>query len=198
MKHLNDNLLCVIAAQTSGPNAELDDIVQFCCVPVDYNLEVADSPSVFIVNLQMRRGGIDEKFVRSSKILDIVSTGIDPYTALDVFVNWFESAKKNDTRKIQPIAYNWAFISRFLIDWMGIETFNYIFDYRYRDLIPMALYCNDRSSLKLENSYPYPKQTLTYICNVSDVTYTVHNDILQQAQSILKCYKKSMHKYIGV
>jgi hypothetical protein len=181
---------------TTGDNAELDDVIQFCCVPVGCDLEVASSPTLFTASMQMRKYSLDGKDL--AKKLGIASAGSDPYTVLDVFTNWFETNRKTPTRKIMPLAYNWAYTSRFLIDWMGLENFNYIFDYRYRDLLSASLYCNDRSSYMMEGDYPYPKNNLTYICNVSNVTYRCNDDILHQAKSVLKCYKIMMSKFVSM
>jgi hypothetical protein len=198
MKHLNDNILCVVTAFLTGPDHQRDDILQICVAPLDKQFKIDSTIIPFIANMQPRRGNCDKDWLGNDfcKLADILKIGVDPFFVLDEFEKWFVKCNLTGLKCIMPLAYNWPLIRSFLIDWMGIEAFNLYFDYRYRDLLTASIYCNDRAYWHGED-YPYPKHNLTYICNQCGVNYTKREDIMQQSMAIAACYKQMMNAWVG-
>lgn len=199
MKHLNDNLLCAVTAFLTGPDYQRDDIIQICITPLDKFYEVHSEIVPFFADMKMRRKNIDKNWLGHDfgKIEAIETRGIDPYYVADALEVWFERYRVREHKLIMPLAYNWVLIRGFLIDWLGFETFNNIFDYRYRDIMPASIYCNDRAYWHSED-YPYPKHDFVYLCNVCNVDYVKANDTMQQSMAVAKCYKSMMKVYVSI
>ncbi|HPT70866.1 MAG TPA: hypothetical protein PLE74_01130 [Candidatus Cloacimonadota bacterium] len=199
MKHLNDNLLCVVTTFLTGPDHQRDDILQICITPLDRFLKVDGSIAPFIATMNPRRGNCDKDWLGNdfSKMEQLIRNGIDPDFVQDQLEKWFVKYRIRETKLIMPLAYNWALSRSFLIDWLSIDSFNGYFDYRYRDIMTASIYCNDRAYWH-EEDYPYPKHNLTYICNQCGVDYKKSNDIMQQSMAIAACYRQMMGVFIGV
>lgn len=197
-QHWNNNLVCAITIQTTGAEANLHDLVQICIVPLDGMYEPSAEKQPFIVNMQARRNIIDKKFLkgRYTPCLDIMSNGIDPYFTAEELEKWFERNRVVDNRRIMPLSHNWPFVASFLLDWLGYETFNYLFSHEYRDIIPAAIFCNDRSYWKMED-YPFPKTVLTYMANMTKEDYRTKYDIMVKALAISRIYKKMFQHFVG-
>jgi len=197
-QHWNNNQMCVVTAQITGAEAQIYDIIQICIVPINGMYEIDDTKPLFIANMQTRHNMIDRKYVkyRYNKCIDIMQSGIDPYFVADELEKWFEKIRVVDNRRIMPLSHNWPLIASHLVDWLGFDTFNYIFTHEYRDIIPSAIFCNDRAYWKMEN-YPFPKTILTYMANITKEDYSSKYDIMQQSLAIMRVYKKMFQQFIG-
>jgi hypothetical protein len=199
MEHLNDNRLCIVTAFLTGPDAQQNDIIQICIVVLNNNFDIDKESLPFIANMEPRRGIINKDYLgnKYKECINILQTTADPYLVADKLDEWFKKNMLKETKKIMPLAYNWALISRFIIDWLGIECFNQYFDYRYRDVLPATLYCNDRAYTKVE-AYPFPKHHLSYIASSLKVDYTAAQDKMLEVIAISKIYQKMMHTFVGI
>ena len=197
-QHWNNNRVCAITIQTTGREANLHDIIQICVVPVNGMYEVDSELKPFIVNLAPRRGILDRKYLghRYNRCAEIMQSGVDPYFVAEEFEKWYENMRVVDNRRVMPLAHNWPFVASFLVDWLGYATFNYIFSHEYRDIIPSAIFCNDRAYWKMED-YPFPKTILTYMANITKEDYSRRYDIMMEALAIIKIYKKMFNQFIG-
>ena len=199
MKHLNNNLLCVVTAFVTGIDHQANDIIQICVVPLDEQFRVHRDILPFTAMMKKRRHNINKEFLGHDygKIEDILRKGLDPYFVADALLEWFDRYKKRFNKKIMVLAYNWALIRAFLIDWLGLETFEIIFDYRYRDIMSASIYLNDRAYWHSED-YPFPKHNLVDICNRQHVDYHKKYDVMQQSMAIAEAYKKMLSTWVGV
>jgi len=182
MKHLNDNILCVIDIETTGLTPGVNEIVEICVLPLDFALDpdrVIMPFSIEIAPLNVKQidpdiHNIQKKTTYSinsetvcgsmDRIQDIARRGLHPEKAGELFVKWFEGLNLRPQKRICPIAHNWVFDRPFIVEWLGQKTFDYCFNPQYRDTMGMALFANDSADARGEDC-PYPKVNLAYLCS---------------------------------
>ena len=194
MRHLNRDLMCSITILTTGPDPKQDDIVGLCCAPLDWNLNVHSKIRPFCANMQLRRGGIDKDFIKGDKqrIVESLKKGIDAYQVLDMWEEWKEQNVTPKEKRIVPLVYNWPNIRDYLIDWMGTETFKYMFQEKVRDILVIANYLDDKADSAMVG-LPYPKpEDFIYVCNCCHVDFKWSMDIKKEALAVVGCYKNML------
>lgn len=211
MKHLNGNILAVVDVETTGTKPRHNDIIEICILPLSHSLEPDKGVLPFNLTLQPARPeNIDLEALRvqrkdmddvvkqaiprnTSKITDSALKGCDPDKACDLLFEWFERLHLKPNKRIMPIAHNWCFDREFIIDWLGLEGFEYIFDPRYRDLMGISLFENDVADWRAE-SFPYQKNTLRYLCSTLKISVPDAHTALDDCVATAKAYK-SMIKH---
>jgi DNA polymerase III epsilon subunit-like protein len=207
MRHLNDNILCVIDVETTGPKPRHHDIIEICILPLDMRLRPDEKILPFVMNLiPMRKDNIDFEALRiqrkymdkttkdkicwiKNRLVQTTLKGCEPSRAADLFVEWWDRLKLNTFKRIMPIAHNWCFDREFIIDWLGYETFEMCFDPRYRDTMTMSLYDNDIAAWHGED-FPYPKNNLAYLCSELGVPRTQAHTAMDDCVATAECYRK--------
>jgi DNA polymerase III epsilon subunit-like protein len=210
MKHLNNNILCVVDTETTGLIAGHHDIIEVCVLPLNSMLEPDPNIIPFHADLRPKRPenidlaalkiqprhyviDMDDVAQNKDKIIDATLKGLDAYDAAELFVDWVQRLNLRDYKRIMPLAHNWVFDRAFLIDWLGLQTFENSFDPRYRDVMSMSLYDNDVADWRGEE-HPYPKNNLQYICSQLKVKreriHTALDDCVHTAQA----YKKMVSR----
>lgn len=190
--HSNGHLPCVLDTETTGLNFRKNEIFQIAVIPVNEHFDVEQTLTPFVLDLKPNRvADIDKGAleVAQSELGDIMLRGMDQFKAADLFCEWVERLNLAHNKRLMPIACNWPFDRDFIREWLGFENFNTIFDSRYRDLISVTHFLNDRAWFSQNMPYPYPKQTLQYICNVLNVRRDKHG-AMEDAVSTIQCYKK--------
>lgn len=195
MKHLNDNLPCVVDIKTTGNQPGVHDLWQLCVIPLTTGYRLNKTILPFHIYTHPKRPENFDAKKFTTKELNIIRMGaIDPWTAQDTFEHWYLKLNLLKRKRIQPIAYDWPKQRAFLLDWFGYDDAgdSYLFDFfdafRYRDLIPVATFLND---LAWTNSEPYPiqKQNIAYICNRLNVIKQ-GKDCLSTCFAIAECWRK--------
>jgi DNA polymerase III epsilon subunit-like protein len=207
MDHLNNNILCVVDVETTGPRPRFHDIIEICVLPLDKTLKPDPKILPFSLDLiPMRKDNIDEEALRiqrkimnremsdkicysRSKLIDSSIKGCEPSRAADLFVEWWEKLKLTTFKRIMPIAHNWVFDREFIMDWLGEETFDMCFDPRYRDTMCMSLYDNDLAGWA-DEEYPYPKNNLSYLSSQLGVPRHGAHSALDDCVVTAACYRK--------
>lgn len=207
MEHLNDNILCVVDVETTGPRPRYHDIIEVCILPLNNKLKPDPTILPFTMNLiPMRKDNIDEEALRiqrkymdraskdkicwqRDRLINVTLKGCEPTRAADLFVEWWENLKLITFKRIMPIAHNWVFDRDFIIDWLGEETFDMCFDPRYRDTMCMSLYDNDIASWHVE-PFPFPKNNLAYLCSQLGVDRNQAHTALDDCVATAECYRK--------
>lgn len=197
MYHLNGNILCAIDTETSGLNERIHDLLQIAIVPLNYELK----PHPEIIPFTMKFKPIypqnatpEAMRVNGMKIEDLILNGVPHSTGSELFEDWFKRLNLPERKKIMPLGHNYAsFDRRFIVEWLGEETYNYYFDYHIRDTAAAALYLNDRANFSLEKP-PFPKFNLQYIASQLGVVNQHSHDALQDAVTCAECYRRMMGK----
>jgi len=195
---LNSNLLVVVDIITTGIKPKYHDLIQICVLPLNSELNPHKGILPFYTNLQPKRpDNIDSEdfnryYLNLEKLLKIMSGGIDAYRAADLFEEWYQKINLKYGKKLSVLSHDWTHKKEFLIDWLGPVNFESYFDYRYRDLIPAALFANDRAEFMMEQ-IPYPKTNLAHLCSQ---TKTEHEnrmtDLLLNCVAMAECYRRML------
>lgn len=211
MLHLNNNILCVVDVETTGPDHKIHDIIEICVLPLNKWLKPDKNILPFCMNLvPMRKENIDfealrvqrkhlDKVVKDKvcydkrRMVDITLRGCEPSRAADLFVEWWEKLKLIPFKRIMPIAHNWVFDRDFIIDWLGYETFDMCFDPRYRDTMAMSLYDNDIAGYHVTD-FPYPKNNLAYLCSQLGIEHGQAHTALDDCVATAEAYRLMIKK----
>ena len=188
MQHLNGNKLCVLDVETTGLDPNKHDIIEICCIYLDSFVKPTDNFfHMFLTPL--RPENIDYRALKANHTdkIEIMKRGVDPFKAADAFEDWFKEIC--GTKKIAPIGHNYHFDMGFLKSWLGLNHYEYYFDYHTRDTMVIANYLNDRADFRSEK-YPYPKQSLQYLCNQLDVDNPSRHTAIGDCLATAECYRK--------
>jgi hypothetical protein len=165
MPHLNRNVLCAIDIIASSENIEDAQLLEVSVLPLDHMLRPHKEFLMF--NMKMKpEGEVDYAKCKMLKedYVKCILNGHDMYKAGDLFLDWFKAMELRSNKKIVPLAYNWPYVSGVLRKWITDGIFNDVFDPRYRDVLPMATYLNDRADAIGQEPF-YVKQDFYYIAN---------------------------------
>jgi oligoribonuclease (3'-5' exoribonuclease) len=197
MVHLNGNLLCAVDVETTGVDPQKNDIWQIAVLPLDANIKPLQGIMPFYVNMRLKRPeNIDPKAMNVGKadLAQLQLHAIDPWKAVDLFIEWFERLGLPEKKRIAPLASNWLFDRDFIIEWMGRLSFDYYFHFHYRDTQASALFMNDRADRHIEK-VPHPKVGLGYLGNLYGAQNLKAHDALQDCLQTAEVYSKMMSAY---
>lgn len=165
MTHLNGNLLAAVLIETTGHILEFHEICQISIVPIDYNLERVRGILPFHCDICPRhidRINTKTMSVTMDKMKRITTHGLKDYIAADLLEKWFDRFELNRKKRIAPLSYNWPRLYSYICTWLGQDGAEYVFDYRYRDLLPMSLFLNDYYDRRIDN-VPFAKNDFYYL-----------------------------------
>jgi hypothetical protein len=117
---------------------------------------------------------------------------MEPWTAVELFDQWFNQLGLPFRKLIVPLGHNYSFDKDFIIDWLGgIVSYNNYFHGHVRDSMSAALFINDVAEWQSEN-IPHPKVNLSYLCSCLGVQLLQKHDALADALASAECYKRLM------
>ena len=190
MMHLNGNKLCVLDVETTGLNPAKHDIIEVCCIYLDSFVKPTDKMFHMFIT-PSRPENIDSRAMKINKVssVEAMKRGIDSMKAADAFEDWFNTLELRERKSIAPLGHCYHFDMGFLKSWLGEKHYEYYFDYHIRDTAIIANYLNDRADFRSEQ-YPYPKQSLTYLCNQLDVENPSKHTAIGDCLATAECYRK--------
>lgn len=194
MQHLNGNLLVAVDCETTGFIPGHNCMWQIAILPLDSNIKPYKGIIPFYVDMQVKRPeNIDPEAIKLSRgaFAQRQQRALDPWTAADMFDEWFERLGLPMYKKLYPLAQNWPFDREFIIDWLGRETFFQFFGPHYRDTMTAALYCNDCADFRSER-VPNPKVSLSYLCSIYKVKNLKAHDALQDCITTAEVYRRML------
>ncbi len=193
--HANLNKLCAIDLLTTGPNPTIHDMTEITIYPMNSKFQLARSIMPFngLVQPQKYWRWMSNEEIKEYKINRKINeagwySGINRTHLRELFEEWFEKKLAPvENKKIIPLAYNWPEKRAFLVEWLGINTFNHYFHYQHRDILSIALFCNDFTDT---HSQPYrmAKVDFQYICSSLRVEYDRFDTILR-TKAIAEIYE---------
>jgi len=190
MVHLNGNKLCAIDCETTGLDSSIHEIIEIAIVVLDSF--VKPTGELFhIFKIPERPSVIDDKALRVQhlKKVDIMTRGVDNFTAIEAFEDWFNTLGLRPLKTIVPIGHNYAFDRDFLRAWLGCNAYDTFFSSQYRDTMGVANYMNDRADFRSEQ-YPYPKRSLQYLCNQVQLENPAKHTALGDAVTTAEVYRR--------
>lgn len=200
--HLNGNLLVAIDVETTGLDPALHDIIQIACIPLDYKCEPVKGVLPFYTMMQPRPdrlANIDPQAKYAHKIdwAKMMREACSCWTAADRFVEWVDDLKHRhhilpEDKKLVPLASNWPFDRSFIIDWLGLPSYNICFFGHYRDLMAACLFLNDWAHWHTE-PIPFTRLGLGDICRFLNVENHMAHDALHDSYATAECYRKLLY-----
>jgi hypothetical protein len=190
MKHLNSNILCVIAIKTTGSNAQKHELLEIAIIPLDFKCNI--SKDIMPYNVILKPENIDraEYNLDNDLVLKCVEQGMDKYEAADLFEAWFAKLQLPPRKKIMVLTHNWAAKIDFIREWLQPTSFDMCFSHEYRDIQAVGLYLNDRDDVRNER-YSFPKVKLSYMGAVLRVEYEDRlPTVIDECQCIINIYKE--------
>lgn len=212
MIHLNGNLICSVDVETTGFIAGHHDLIQIAVLPLDIDLTPFKGAMPFYMNMKPKRPeNVEAEAMAVSRInfARLMQSSHDPWDAADLFDEWFEGLKRPtanrrailpEGKKLIPLAQNWVFDRGFIIDWLGMPSFDSMFHPWYRDTLAVAQYLNDEYSQNLTNVFeakvPFPKSNLAYLCSQLKVKNRQAHDALADTVATAEVYRKMVLRQI--
>lgn len=163
--HLNGNVFCAVDTETTGLDPERNSVIEVCILPLNSDYSINKSILPFNMQMQPIPGKVVDREAMQVNKLDlskIMLTCLDAYKVADILFDWFEKLRLPSGKRIVPIAQNWPFDRAFLISWLGIKTYELMFDRHYRDTMEYALNLNDVADLR-GHKIPFPKVNLGFL-----------------------------------
>lgn len=196
MIHLNGHILCAIDIETTGLDPKVHEIYEIAIIPLKGDLK--PDPTIRPLDILIKPDNdtdIDWAGMSKTGNKDVVHNalmrGTDKFTAADYIVEWFEKINLPESKRLVPLAQNWAGIDKiFITEWLGPLTFEQIFHFHYRDTMTTALYINDRADAHNER-IPFPKVNLQYLCSQLGIERNGRaHRALDDALVVAEVYKK--------
>lgn len=199
--HFNLQKLCAIDIITTGPDPKQNEILEICIFPLNSHYNIAETILPFNATFKPMKHWLwmNPEYIKEYKISKkrneiAYSDGIDKSDLVDLFINWFDSKLKPvEGKKIMPLAYDWASKKPFLVKWLGQKNYDYYFHWQYRDILSMALFCNDFSDVHCE-PYRLSKVDFRYICSSLRIE-TDSFDTIVRCHSIAKIYELFLYSF---
>jgi DNA polymerase III alpha subunit (gram-positive type) len=212
MKHLNDNLLCAIDIETSGLIAGYHEILQIAVIPLgndfEWNkhmqffdhilrpdfVERVDVEAVKTLRRQDTSLDYDQVIISREKIAKYCSEGISQDRAIDSFLNWFERLHLKPKKRIIPIGHNLAFDMPFIKAWLGPESFDLVFDPRWRDTMGVSLFWNDVDAYR-QDRCTFKDAKLSSVCTSMRVENMMAHNAFDDALATARCYGRMVKQF---
>lgn len=203
MKHLNDNIICAIDIETTGPMPGFHDLVAISIVPtVGFKIDKRILPlDIYMRPRRPENYSPQARPRRNTVISNYIQNGIDSYTAASVFDQWYEKLRLKEHKRILPLSYNWTHKAPFVMDWLSNDDDGrpYYFDafdkVIVRDLSTMLQYWNDVACVQAEH-FPFTKQRLHMLAEKLGVHWTRPSTPLSRCFAIIEVWQKLLQLYL--
>lgn len=176
VSNTNGNLLCSVCIDTTGRTPEDHDITEICIVPLNRMFERDKRYSIFYAMIKpdndfpkKKHYRAKEAYIRPHQARSKVTVyrhastyGAKSFEVADGLEFWFKKLGLKPTKRIMPLTYDWAFTGSHIRKLLGDASYDDIFDYRVRDILPLALAENDNAEFNLA-PVPFPKVDFSFI-----------------------------------
>lgn len=192
--NLNGNMLCSVDCETTGLDPYLHEIIEICVLPLNSEYKpMRDIMPFHAVMKPDRPEQISNKAMKVNhlSLSELMGQGLDQFQCADFFCEWFDNLRLAVGKKISPLGQNYCFDQAFIKRWLGIEAYQDIFHYHYRDTMHSALFLNDYATQQAEKT-PYPKVNLAYLCSQLNVVNPDAHSALGDAIATAEVYRKML------
>ncbi len=201
-QHFNENRAVGIGIKTTGKDSKKHEIIQICVFPLTSRFKLATEILPFYTDIKPLKNKEDFEITSSGLMTEKFNAIINnatttPQIAAEIFDSWMEKQiKMKFGKKLLPVTYNWAFIKPFIKNWLGPINFDHYFSHEYRDIMSVALFCNDYGDTHTLETL-YPKTKLAYICNMLNVEYSRYDDTILNVKSMSEVYQGMLKNFIS-
>jgi hypothetical protein len=194
MQHLNENILCAIKCELTGPDPERHELIEVCVIPLDHMLRIHAEIPAF--NMRMRPQNVneidfDKCRLSRSEIADVILRGFERDKVADLFIHWYNSIEQKERKRIIPLAHGWPRERALLVNWLGYDIFADIFSEDYRDTLVASHYVNDRQCVKAEPCV-FNKQNLSWLAKKLSVAQLHIGTATSDCLTIAEVYKRML------
>lgn len=192
MIHLNGNLLCAIDTETTGLQPGHSEIYQIAVLPLDSDIKPLKNVIPFYMDTKIiYPDRIDKKAIKMPKeeFARRQQRAVEPFTCADMFDAWFDRLNLAIYKKICPLAQNWPFDRAFIVEWLGVDSFEYLFSPLYRDTMVAAAFHSDTCDFKGEKIL-YTQYNLQFLCNKMGIKNQKPHDALQDCVATAEVYRR--------
>lgn len=192
--HLNGNLMCAVDVETTGLISGYHDIWQVAILPLDSFVKPLKSILPFYMDIKVKfPEHIDPKAVKlpRQEFARHQQYAIEPFSCADLLDEWFDRLQLPIYKRIVPLAQNWPFDRSFLIEWLGISSFEHIFNPVYRDTMVAAAFDSDLSDFRSEKIL-FTQYNLPFLCTRLGIKNLKPHDALQDAIATAECYRRML------
>ncbi len=189
--HLNGNVLASIDLETTGLQAGYHEPIQIAVVPLNSDIRPLEGVRPFYTTIrpehperQQRRVG----YVHGLNLEDLALHAPEIGKVQDLLLEWRDKLDLPFGKTLVPLAHNWAFESRFLQAWLGVELTNTLFSGHARDAMLFALSLNDKAAF-FGLPAPFARVGLGSICKRFNVVNAHPHDALSDALAEAECYR---------
>lgn len=196
MEHWNGDQCIVIDVETTGLDPKRHEIIEIAAIALDSNF--VPRRDVLPFDIYMKPNfpeRIDKKAMQVNNIclMDVMKTGFDSFTAIDLFEKWVDKIgltflMAGERKKIRPLGHNYAFDKSFIEPWLGPETYKHIFSHLYKDTMIAAQFANDKAAMHAE-PVPYSKNSLTWLCRAHRIERIRSHRALSDAKATAELYR---------
>jgi hypothetical protein len=180
--HNNGETTCAIRLKKRKNKHGEFELKQVVFVPMNHSYDVDQKKLIFAMDIDNDTPGR-------------TSTDVAGY-----FLNWCQTNLKVDKLNcIQPLVWNWPKIRELLLDWLGEETYDSIFNDEgvVRDLQVLRVYCIDRADYWGDQAI-YANNRLEEFLKKNGIHAVDKGNQIELAKNMIKIYKKMMHyKFTG-
>ncbi len=194
MVHLNGNLLCAVDVETTGLIPGYHDIWQVAILPLNSFIKPLKSVMPFYMDIKIKfPDRIDPKAIKlpREEFARRQQHAIDPFSCADLLDEWFARLKLPFNKRIVPLAQNWPFDRGFIIEWLGILSFEHMFYPVYRDTMVAAAFDSDLADFRSEKIL-FTQHNLRFISTRLGVQNQKPHDALQDAITTAECYRRML------
>lgn len=195
MQHLNNNVLCGLKTELTGPDPEMHELIEVAVVPVNQMLEIHEDYPLFNLRVRPMEPNPFDDFkecrLSRSEIAQACLRAFDRDKVADLLLDWFHGMHLPFRKKIIPLTYNFPRERQILINWLGYEKYNEMFSEDHRDILVAAHYMNDRQCVKAE-PVVYNKQTLSWLAKIHNVQPVERGTACSDALLCAQVYKRML------
>jgi DNA polymerase III epsilon subunit-like protein len=196
MVHANGSLVCSVDLETTGTCAGYHEIVQIAVVPLDNDLRPSQDKRLrpFYHNLKPNHPERASRQAMSKNRLDMESLLLhapDAGKVADLLREWFEAFDLPQTKRLMPLAHNWAFESGFLNDWLGEDEKGAIFHAHSRCSMSAAILINDLA-VNCGEPIPFTSVSLESVSNKLKVENLNPHDSLSDSICGAEVYRREL------
>jgi DNA polymerase III epsilon subunit-like protein len=194
MQHLNENLLCSVKCELTGPDPLRHELIEVAVLPLNHMLQI--HPDIPPFNMRLRPQNKEEIDYRAcrlsrSEVADAILRAFDRDKVADLFVNWYQSIGQKERKRIIPLAHGWPKERMLFVNWLGYDIFSDLFSEDYRDTLIAAHYINDRQCVKAEPCV-FNKQNLSWLAKKLNVEQLYNGTAMSDCLTIAEVYKRQL------
>lgn len=186
--HMNNHLLCAVAIEVIQ-----GELTEICVMPLKSNFQPLRDVMPFNMMIRPRNPHSlkTEGGKKRERLLQIAEYGTDYFDAGDKLIDWFERLKMLPNKSLAPLAYDWPSSLLLIKEWLGPYNTDYVFNYRYRDILPIAMFLNDYADWRINNC-PFAKHDIAYIMSCAGHTRAKPHAPMTDCVGIAETYRKMM------